>query len=38
MLNYIRDLTLDINFSLKKLIDLICNNILNLKSIIYIKL
>lgn len=33
---YIRDLTLDINFSLKKLIDLICSKVLNLKSVIIV--
>jgi dihydrofolate reductase len=33
---YIRDLTLDINFSLKKIVDLICNKILNLNSVLNI--
>jgi dihydrofolate reductase len=33
---YIRDLTMDINFSLKKLIDLICSKVLNLKSVIIV--
>tara|TARA_B100000902_G_scaffold374076_1_gene402725 strand:- start:1657 stop:2643 length:987 start_codon:yes stop_codon:yes gene_type:complete len=34
---YIRDLTVDVSFSLKKLVDLICNTVLNIKPIMFVK-
>ena len=35
--HYIRDLTLDINFSLKKFVELVCNTVLNINSTVIFK-
>ena len=35
--NYIRDLTLDINFSLKKFIELLCDKVFNIKPVLFLK-